>query len=223
MRSIRVTLGPFAAANAALLAASQTPVSGTPLTLTGTQPDTARRVLLTFGNEAAARTLALTGTDRAGQTISETLVVPSGASGVALSALDYATVTNAVPGGSGWSAPATLGTYAGGTAGPAGSSAWARLDDYGFAPVDLQVDLSGTMTFTVEASDDDPNAGAPLPVIAPSAMSWTCPDTTNLSQKSASLRDSLATPPSFVRVSCNAYTGSAQAVLVVKQPGGKYG
>ena len=101
------------AANAAVIAASQTPVSGTPLALVGGSPvtlDSERRVLLTYGNEAGARTMVLTGTNSQGATISETLAIPAGAGGTVASVRDYLTITSALPLGGGWTAAATLGT-----------------------------------------------------------------------------------------------------------------
>jgi hypothetical protein len=67
------------------------------------------------------------------------------------------------------------------------SSAWLRLDDDGAAATQLTVTLARTITVTIEGSDDDCNAEtvtgiyAQAPFIAPSAMTWLCPDMTNLS------------------------------------------
>src|SRR5215813_8621976 len=105
------------AASANAIALSQTPVSGTPLTLNGASVtagvavlDTQRRVLLTYGNEASARTMVLTGTNDQGAAISETLAIPSGAGGTVASYFDYLTLTAALPLGGGWTAAVTLGT-----------------------------------------------------------------------------------------------------------------
>ena len=117
MLPISLTVGPLAAAVSNNIALSQTPTSGTALTLNGATVtggvatlDAARRVLLSYGSEASPRTLRITGTNADGNPIRETLAVPSGASGTVYTGQDFLTVTEALPAGGGWSAAATLGT-----------------------------------------------------------------------------------------------------------------
>jgi len=103
----------LAASSANNLATSQTPVSGTPLTLTalaGTGLDTQRRVLLTFGSEASNRTMVITGKNSQGTVISETLSIASGAGSTVATVQDFLTVSQALPLGGGWTAAVTLGT-----------------------------------------------------------------------------------------------------------------
>lgn len=145
-----VQIGNLAAANAALFAASQTPVSGTPLTLTGSAADQARRVLLTFGNEASNRTMLITGKDRNGNTISETLAVPSGAGATVQSLQDFLSITSALPLGGGWSAAVTLGTNG------VASSAWQQINrEITPIQIGLVVVVVGTVNFTIEYTYDD--------------------------------------------------------------------
>jgi hypothetical protein len=147
-----ITVGPLAAANAALIAASQTPVSGTPLTLTGVNPDKARRVLLTYGNEVSARTLQVRGTNSAGNPISETLAVPSGGGGTAATLLDYLTITSLTPLGGGWSAAVTVGTNT------VGSSEWKLIDNMlPGSKLSLFAIVTGTVGFEFQYTYDDPN------------------------------------------------------------------
>src|SRR6516225_4930989 len=111
----------LAASSANNLATSQTPGSGTPLTLTalaGTGLDTQRRVLLTFGSEASNRTMVITGKNSQGTVISETLSIASGAGGTVATVQDFLTVSQALPLGGGWTAAVTLGTNT------VGSTAW---------------------------------------------------------------------------------------------------
>lgn len=148
----RITLGPLAASNAALIAASQTPVSGTPLTLTGTQPDMARRILLTYGNEGSARTLLVAGTNHTGNNISETLAVPSGGSGTVATLNDYLTVTALTPAGSGWTAAVTVGTNG------VASSPWRMIDwMLSGSDVGIVINISGTLNVDAQFTYDDPN------------------------------------------------------------------
>ena len=174
MIPVTATLPPFAAANASLYFAAATPVSGTALVLTGTKPDIARRVLATYGNELAARTLALTGTDRTGQVITETLQIPAGAPGTVGSIQDFATLTGAVPGGGGWSANLTLGTSA------VASTDWKPIDHFtspvsiGFS-IEFAAGAAGTVgieyTYLEMNAPDPSNASAPInALIAPPAV-----------------------------------------------------
>lgn len=146
------TTNSLIAANAALYAASQTPVSGTALTLTGTAADTQRRALLTYGDEASNRTLLITGLNGVGITISETLAVPSGGSGTVASQQDFLSIISALPGGGGWTAAMTLGTNT------VGSTPW-FVPDLWLTPFLLQMAtklISGAANWTVEVTDDDP-------------------------------------------------------------------
>ncbi len=221
MRPAALQIGPYAAGNATLLAASQAVVSGTALTLTGSNPDVARRVILTAGSEAAQRTLELFGTDRSGNTISEIMIVPATSAGTITSALDYATLTNALPAGGGWSADASLGTASSGTV---GSSPWFRCDDWGFAPIQMQIDITGTITGTVEYSSDDPNVTYPASsIIKPYQMSWLPhPVLQNVNAPASGTFD---VRPKFVRFTCTSFTAGTgnYGILNISQPGGKYG
>ena len=103
MRPITVTKT-LSAASANAIALAQTPVSGTALTLNGASVtagvarlDSQRRILLTYGSEAAPRTMTLAGTNDAGATIGEVLSIPSGASGTVASLLDYLALSSALP------------------------------------------------------------------------------------------------------------------------------
>jgi hypothetical protein len=160
MNPVRVTLT-LAAANAAIIAASQTPVSGTALTLVGggsVTLDAPRRVLLTYGNEAAARTLTVTGTDRNGNPQTAILAVPSGAAGTVATVLDFLTITSLLPLGGGWTAAVTVGTNATGST-PWIEREWGQIGKMG---VLLSIPASGP-TSQLEVTWDDINAVQELP------------------------------------------------------------
>lgn len=146
-----VNLGPLVAANSALLAASQTPTSGTALTQTASQPDVARRILLTYGNEGSARTLLVTGTNGSGNPITETLAVPSGAGGTVATVQDFLTVTSLLPAGGGWTTAVTVGTNG------VASSIWKTLDIFQAGDIAFQVVVAGTINYTMQFTLDDPN------------------------------------------------------------------
>lgn len=160
MNPVRVTLT-LGAASATVIAASQTPVSGTDLTLVGggtVTLDAARRVLLTYGNEASARTLVVAGTDRSGNVQTETLAVPSGGSGTVYTHLDFLTVTSLLPLGGGWTAAVTVGTNA------VGSTPWIQREwgQIGKMGVLISIAASGP-TSQLECTWDDINAVQELP------------------------------------------------------------
>ncbi len=203
-----VTVGPLAAANAALIVASATPVSGTPMTLTGSQPDKPRKILVTYGAEASGRTMKITGTNHSGNPISETLAIPSGGAGTVATTQDFATVTQVLPGGGGWSAAATVGTNS------AASSPWQMLDTH-LNPmnVGIGVVVSGTANYTVEYTYDDPNqtiaaAGSAPPTAWP--LSALATKTANTDAPSA-----FANAGIFAwRLTLNSGSGSATATAI---------
>jgi hypothetical protein len=151
----------LAAANPALFAASQTPVSGTPLTLVGTPTaDTQRYVLVTYGNEAAPRTLTLLGVNDAGSPVTEVITIPSGAPGTIASVNNYRTLTSAVPAGGGWTAAMTLGTNT------QGSTQW-FIPNGEIAPFSLGVAaelISGAANFQIDGTYDSPLAQVSLTI-----------------------------------------------------------
>ena len=165
MRPITAVVGPLSASSANNIATSQTPAGAGALTLNGSTVvtgiavlDHARRVLVTTTD--TTHTFTITGTTPTGAVISE--VVTSSGTNVQ-STLDYLTVTSVVISG------AATGAVTVGTNGVA-SSPWVRLDEWALPSVSIQVNVSGTVNYTVQSSSDDPNSPT-NPVLA-SAMTW---------------------------------------------------
>ena len=156
MIPITLTVGPLAGASANFFAVSATPTSGTPLTLAHTTPATPRRVLLTYGNEGSARTLVLTGTNADGNSIQETLAVPSGAGGTVATSQDFATLVSAMPLGGGWTAAMTLGTNV------VASSPWKIINPVAWGPTEVAWNgvATGTVNWSIEITLDNPNNNA---------------------------------------------------------------
>ncbi|MGH7747120.1 MAG: hypothetical protein ACREQ5_20550, partial [Candidatus Dormibacteria bacterium] len=132
MKPTVVLAGNLAAPSAALYMASAAPVSGTPVMLTGALPDQARRVIVTAGSEAAQRTMKITGTARNGNIISETVTIPATTAGAYQTLQDFASVTQGLPGGGGWTAAATIGTNT------VASSAWVQVDRH-LTPINIGI------------------------------------------------------------------------------------
>jgi|SRR5215469_904742 len=156
----RVQLGPsIAASSANNIVTTITPTSGTALTLNGSTVsggvatlDVPREVLLTYGNEASARTMVITGTNANGGIISQTLAVPSGASGTVATTESFKTVTSALPLGGGFTAAVTLGTNG------VVPSPWQLLGTF-IAPEEFvwNVVVTGTVNWTIQVTIDDLN------------------------------------------------------------------
>lgn len=231
MRPITVQAGSFAAASATNIAASQSPGAGA-IVLNGTTVsggvatlDVARRVVLTSGGNDAGLTFTISGTNWSGSAISESLA--GGNASAVISVLDYKTVSSVTHTGS-VATTLTIGTSA---ATFAASSPWVRLDDYGFGPVSFAVDVTtagGTIAYTVDQSDDDPNLTLPIVAVPPSLMTWiTPPDAlyngNTFTNGSTSKTGSMAARPAWLRLTITAYTGNALATLTVSQAGGRGG
>lgn len=82
-----------------------------------------------------------------------------------------------------------------------------RMDTWANAQSIIQVNVTGTATYTVETSMDDPNS--PTNPVALGSMVWVnCADT-NVVAKSAAGQGVLAATPVFIRLKQTAGNGSA--------------
>lgn len=221
MRKLATTVGPLAGASANAIALSQTPVSGTALTLNGTLVnaagvavlDTPRRILLTYGNEGSARTLVLTGTNWSGNPISEILAVPSGAGGTVASVLDYATLTSALPLGGGWTAAVTLGTNG------VAASPWLFMDEWGLPGIIGALTVTGTVNYTVQLTQDNPNANALQTPVTLSSMVWFNSSDVNVVGATTNQLTSFTYAPCFIRILLNSGSGSVTGKFTQIGPG----
>ena len=157
------------AASANNIALSQTPTSGTAITLNGSTVtsgvatlDTQRRVLVTYGSEGSARTILFTGTNVYGVVIRETVAIPSGGGGTVATVQDFLTVTSALPGGGGFTAAITIGTNT------VGSTSWISASGF-MTPgqVQFQVIPTGTVNYTVEWTNQRVNPIGLMPAEIP--------------------------------------------------------
>jgi len=208
MRPIIVSVGPLATASANAVCLSQTPsaaftINGALATGGVATMDTPRRVLFTTAGDETGKTIALTGTDRTGNVISETLAAPN-VSTVA-SVLDYATVT-AISISS-----AAAGAITVGTNGVAASS-WVRFDEWAPSSVSIQVNVSGTVNYTVQQTLDDPNS--PTNAVSASLMTWVSHPDSNLVGATSAVQGNYAYVPVYARVLLNSGTGSATATCI---------
>lgn len=163
--------------------------------------DTARRVLFTPGASGTARTIALSGTDWSGTPISETVSIDSGGDTV-YSVLDYLTVTSAVISGTTGQA-ISIGTNG------VTSSPWINLDPWAVGTVSGQCAVTGTVNYTVQVSDDDPDSYANP--VARSVVTWDS-NTAGVIAATASTAFGFSSAPLWVRVLLNSETGTTAFV-----------
>ena len=171
--------------------------------------DTARRVLLTYGNEAAARTMVITGTNHFNNPITETLNIPAGGAGTIATLQDFLTVTQVLPGGGGWTAAVTVGTNS------FGSSPWLAVSTM-VTPVILGVTcvVTGAVNYSIEYTNDNPNGIGLIAAVIPNPFS-----PVSLFQQSTSIASSIDQPFQFWRLTINSGTGSVTATGIA---GGVY-
>jgi hypothetical protein len=216
MRPVIVTVGPLASASANNIATSQTVTGAAAVTLNGSLVtggvaylDTPRRVLITNVGNDSGITFTVTGTSFTGGSISETLTGTSGST--VATTLDFATVTSIVTSGSTSASGITVGTN-----GVAGSS-WIRLDDWAPATWSIQVDVSGTVNYTVQTTLDDPND--PTDPVAIGSVTWLSSSDSNLVGAAAAKYGVFTGAPRYVRVLLNSGSGSATATVLQSSNG----
>lgn len=210
MQPITVSVGPLAAADDNGIAESQTTAGAANLTLNGALVtggvailDKPRRVIVTSGGNDTNITFTITGTTFGGQSVVETI---TGASGAAASTtVDFLTVTQVRASGA-----TSLGGVIVGTNGVAGSR-WVRMDSWAFAQSAIQVDVSGTVNYTVQTTMDDPNS-ATNPVSVPN-VTWLSALDGNIVSKAGAASGIMAYTPTFVRILLNSGTGSATLTI----------
>jgi hypothetical protein len=165
-----------------------------------------QQLALTTAGADVGKTVTLIGTNANGDIVTEAVTLVS--TGTVNSVLDYLTVTSAVV------SAATANTLTIGT-GQIGGSTWVRLDDWALPQVPLQVVVTGTITYTVEQTMDDPND--PSQPIAMSAVTWVVSADANVVAKSAGAMSWFIYPPRYARIRTTAGAGSAR--MTITQPG----
>lgn len=166
----------------------------------------AGRITIVSAGDESGNTFTISGTNWSGSPISE--VITGANIGTATSVMDYKTITSVVAENTTADA-ITIGTA------QAGGSRWVRLDGWAFPQVGLQVDVDGTIDYTVQQTFDDPNS-AVLPV-SPEDVTWIDSADSAVVTETATKQSSYAYAPTFVRVVAN--SGGGSAVLRVTQYG----
>lgn len=208
MRPITFSVGPLATAVANNIALSQTPSAGA-LTLNGSLVasgvavlDVARQVLFTFAANETGHSFVVTGKSWAGDSISET--VAGTTAGTVATVLSYKSVSSIAI-----SANAT-GALTVGTNGVA-SSPWIRLDDWALFSTIIQCNVTGTVNYTIQTTNDDPNSNTNP--VTPASVSWINFPDLNMVAQTATAQSSLSYTPAWLRVVLNSGTGSVLSTM----------
>ena len=169
--------------------------------------DTARRILWTPAGADSGISATFTGTNYAGQVISETLQGVDNPS-TTYTVLDYKTITSISLSG------AAASTFTFGTNGIA-SSPWVKYDPYsGTAQTGIQVNVSGTVNYTLQQTLDDPglitNSGVNgIPQtngITPATVTWFNHPTAAVVNATTAQQVNLAYSWTYARVLLNSST-----------------
>ena len=182
--------------------------SGGVATLTSTNC-AARRVGITSAGNDSAMTWTITGTDRYGNAQSESFAGANTAT--ASSVKDYAKITK-IAGSAATASTVTAGTTS------TGSTEWRAVDFFRETfNVGLGVFLTGSVTYSVEGTLDDPNAALPGDLEPGSAQPPLATALSGWSALTASNLNSNGIPIVAVRLTITANTGTA--VFQVLQTG----
>jgi hypothetical protein len=216
MRPIIVSVGPLASASANNIALSQTVSGAGSVVLNGALVtggvavlDKPRHVLITNVGNDSGITFTVNGTGFTGNSISETVTGTSGST--VATTLDFATVTSITTSGSTSASGITVGTN-----GVAGSS-WARLDDWAPGLWSIQIDVTGTVNYTVQTTLDDPND--PTNAVAIGSVQWVSSTDSGLVGQSTTKYSTFSGTPRYVRVLLNSGSGTASATILESSNG----
>lgn len=92
------------------------------------------------------------------------------------------------------------------------TSPLARMDEWAPGPISIQCVISGTATYSVQVSNDDPNS--PTNPVALGSMTWSPSPDALAGGATSSIYTVLAQVPLFIRINQTVGTGSVTATIV---------
>lgn len=101
--------------------------------------------------------------------------------------------------------------------GGAKSSDWVRFDDYGPNYISIQCNVTGTVSYTVQTTLDDPNS-ATNPV-AVNSVTWVNSSDTNVVNATTTQQSNLLFAPTFAKILLNSGTGTVTATFLQSSNG----
>lgn len=91
-------------------------------------------------------------------------------------------------------------------------SMWVRLDEWAHPAVGLQIDVNGTVNYTVYSTLDDPNS--PTNPVAPGSVTWVQSSDSNVVAASTPQQSNFMFAPTFVKVVLLSGSGSVTMTVV---------
>jgi hypothetical protein len=215
MQPITVAAGPLATASNNNICLSQTPAAAGTLTLNGALVvsgvaimDNFRRVLITAAGNESAKTFTVTGIGANGNAVSEIITGPNATT--AQSVLDYKTVTSITI------SAAAAGAITVGTSG-VGGSRWVSFDAFAPSFISLQCNVTGTISYTVQTTLNDPYD--PATPVAPASVVWINSSDTSVVSASANQQSNFLFCPIYARILINSGTGSVATTFLQSSNG----
>lgn len=150
---------------------------------------TARQVTIVAAADESTKTFVVTGTNAAGAVMSETVAGPNATTATTVSY--FRTVTSVTI-----SANATGALTVGMT--NTAASPWVRFDDFAPSNISIQCNVSGSATYTVQSTLDDPND--PFNPVAAGSMTWVNISDTNVVGATTSQQSNFLFAPRYARV-----------------------
>lgn len=150
---------------------------------------TARQVTITPAADESLNTFVVTGTGANGSPMSETI---AGKNATASTSVGYFATVTSVTVASDAAGALTVGMT------NTAASPWVRFDDFAPSNISIQCNVSGSATYTVQSSLDDPNDA--ISPVAASAMTWVSSSDTNVVGASATKQSNFLFAPKFARV-----------------------
>lgn len=164
--------------------------------------DVPRRILITPAGNESAKTFTIVGTNSSGMPQTEVI---AGTNALAFfTNLDFKTVTSISI------SAAAAGAITVGTTTVA-SSDWIRLDEWADSTVSVQCTASGTVTYTLQQTLQDPNS-ATNPIL-PYSVAWVDSSDAAAVNANSTIQTSYQYAPTFARVTVTAGTGSVSTVF----------
>lgn len=210
-RRTSLTVGPLATASINAVALSQTLVGAGNVTLNGALVvggvavlDQPRRIIVTSAGNDSGITFTAYGTDWSGQPIQSKATAGGNTTAVDLG-VSFATVTRIAASGA-TAAAITVGTNT------VADSRPMFTDEFGFGPAVVQVDVTGTVNYTIRSSQDDPNGeggfGVPLGI---QNCVWI--DSIDLAAATISAQTAYTAVPKLIQCQLNSGTGSLKIII----------
>lgn len=150
---------------------------------------TARQVTITPTGDESANTFVVTGTDVNGNVMSESV---AGKNAVASTTNSYFYKVTSITIASNAANAITAGMT------NTASSPWVRFDDFAPSNISIQCNVSGSATYTVQSTLDDPNS--PFSPVAIGSMTWVNSSDTTVVGAIATQQSNFLFAPKFARV-----------------------